>query len=173
MKNLFLLFAMAVLLCAGMAVLCTACAEEQHLPADGALSRMEPPESAQETTKALSTTDIPEVKKDSNTLEEPDLQGVIQEVGQSSFTVIPVYVQAEDNTAMAAAGESSQDILTVNFEEAEIETVRVYNGGHEEIESASSDALVSGRQVYLYGQETETGFSADRILVLRTEANEL
>lgn len=171
MKNLFLLFAMAVLLCTGMAVLCTACTEEPDLPADAALSGMETSESVRNTVPSPPPTAIPEIRKGSKNLDEPDMQGIIQDVGQSSFTILPIQVQAAGDAAMASAGESAQDTLTVTFRDTAIETVRVYNGGHDEVQSASTAALVNGRQVYLYGQPTETGFNADRVLVLQTEAD--
>lgn len=170
MKNLFLLFGMAVLLCAGMAVLCTACTEKSSLSADAVLSGAEA-SSAQETASTQPATAVPETKNDPENLGEPDLRGVIQDVGRDSFTILPIHVQSAGNTAMAAAGTPSQEIQTVAFEGAVIETVRVYNGGHEEAESASAGALISGRQVYLYGQTTETGFAAERILVLLIEAD--
>lgn len=170
MKRLFVLFVLASALCGGMAALCTACAgrtDASSTPEDsGTVSYS----SSQEVPATPLPTATPAPQEDTVSLEEPDLQGVIQTVGPDSFTISPIHLQSEGEVAVAAAGASDQE-ETVTLAGATIETMSVYNGGHGTPQPADTAALEAGKQVYLYGQATETGFAADRILVLEIEAD--
>lgn len=170
MKRLFVLFVLAAALCAGMAALCTACAGRTDASSTPKISGTISSSASQEVPATPLPTATPAPQEDTVSLEEPDLQGVIQTVGPDSFTISPIHLQSEGEVAMAAAGASDQE-QTVTLAGATIETMSVYNGGHGTPQPADTAALEAGKQVYLYGQDTETGFAADRILVLEIEAN--
>lgn len=170
MKRLFILFALAAALCAGMAALCTACAGRTDASSTPENTGAASSSASQEAPATPLPTATPAPLEDTASLEEPDLQGVIQTVGPDSFTISPIHLQSEGEVAVAAAGASDQQ-ETVTLAGATIETMSVYNGGHGTPQPADPDALEAGKQVYLYGQDTETGFAADRILVLEIEAN--
>lgn len=170
MKRLFILFALAAALCAGMAALCTACAGRTDASSEPENSGTVSSSASQEAPATPLPTAMSAPQEDPVSLEEPDLQGVIRTVGPDSFTISPIHLQSEGKVAMAAAGASDQE-QTVTLVGATIETMSVYNGGHGTPQPADPDALEAGKQVYLYGQATETGFAADRILVLEIEAD--
>lgn len=170
MKRLFILFALASTLCAGMAALCTACAGRTDASSEPKNFGTTSSSASQEAPATPLPTATPAPQEDTASLEEPDLQGVIQSVGPDSFTISPIHLQSEGEVAVAAAGASDQE-ETVTLAGATIETMSVYNGGHGTPQPADPDALEAGKQVYLYGQATETGFAADRILVLEIEAD--
>lgn len=170
MKRLFILFALAAALCAGMAALCTACAGRTDVSPAPENTGTASSSASQEAPATPLPTATPAPQEDTASLEEPDLQGVIQTVGPDSFTISPIHLQSEGEVAVAAAGASDQQ-ETVTLAGATIETMSVYNGGHGTPQPADTAALEAGKQVYLYGQATETGFSADRILVLEIEAD--
>lgn len=170
MKRLFILFALAAALCAGMATLCTACAGRTDVSPAPESSDAASSFSSQEAPATPLPTATPAPQEDTVSLEEPDLQGVIRTVGPDSFTISPIHLQSEGEVAVAAAGASDQE-ETVTLAGATIETMSVYNGGHGTPQPADTAALEAGKQVYLYGQTTETGFAADRILVLEIEAD--
>lgn len=170
MKRLFILFALAAALCAGMAALCTACAGRTDASSTPENTGAASSSASQEAPATPLPTATPAPLEDTASLEEPDLQGVIRTVGPDSFTISPIHLQSEGEVAVAAAGASDQQ-ETVTLAGATIETMSVYNGGHGTPQPADPDALEAGKQVYLYGQDTETGFAADRILVLEIEAN--
>lgn len=170
MKRLFILFVLASTLCAGMAALCTACAGRTDASSEPKNFGTTSSSASQEAPATPLPTATPAPQEDTVSLEEPDLQGVIQTVGPDSFTISPIHLQSEGEVAVAAAGASDQE-ETVTLAGATIETMSVYNGGHGTPQPADPDALEAGKQVYLYGQDTETGFAADRILVLEIEAD--
>ena len=170
MKRLFILFALASTLCAGMAALCTACAGRTDASSEPKNFGTTSSSASQEAPATPLPTATPAPQEDTASLEEPDLQGVIQSVGPDSFTISPIHLQSEGEVAVAAAGASDQE-ETVTLAGATIETMSVYNCGHGTPQPADPDALEAGKQVYLYGQATETGFAADRILVLEIEAD--
>lgn len=170
MKRLFILFALAAALCAGMAALCTACAGRTDASSTPENTGAASSSASQEAPATPLPTATPAPLEDTASLEEPDLQGVIRTVGPDSFTISPIHLQSEGEVAVAAAGASDQQ-ETVTLAGATIETMSVYNGGHGTPQPADPDALEAGKQVYLYGQDTETGFAADRILVLEIEAD--
>lgn len=170
MKRLFILFALAAALCAGMATLCTACAGRTDASSEPKNFGTTSSSASQEAPATPLPTATPAPQEDTASLEEPDLQGVIQSVGPDSFTISPIHLQSEGEVAVAAAGASDQE-QTVTLAGATIETMSVYNGGHGTPQPADTAALEAGKQVYLYGQDTETGFAADRILVLEIEAD--
>lgn len=170
MKRLFILFVLASALCAGMAALCTACAGRTDASSTPEISGTLSSSASQEVPATPLPTATPAPQEDTVPLEEPDLQGVIRTVGPDSFTISPIHLQSEGEVDVAAAGASDQE-ETVTLVGATIETMSVYNGGHGMPQPADPDALEAGKQVYLYGQDTETGFAADRILVLEIEAN--
>lgn len=170
MKRLFILFALAAALCAGMAALCTACAGRTDASSEPENSGTVSSSASQEVPATPLPIATPAPQEDTVSLEEPDLQGVIQMVGPDSFTISPIHLQSEGEVTVAAAGASDQE-ETVTLAGATIETMSVYNGGHGTPQPADPDALEAGKPVYLYGQDTETGFAADRILVLEIEAD--
>lgn len=170
MKRLFILFALAAALCVGMAALCTACAGRTDASSTPENTGAASSSASQEAPATPLPTATPAPLEDTASLEEPDLQGVIRTVGPDSFTISPIHLQSEGEVAVAAAGASDQQ-ETVTLAGATIETMSVYNGGHGTPQPADPDALEAGKQVYLYGQDTETGFAADRILVLEIEAD--
>lgn len=170
MKRLFILFVLASTLCAGMAALCTACAGRTDASSTPGISGTLSSSASQEVPATPLPTATPAPQEDTVSLEEPDLQGVIQTVGPDSFTISPIHLQSDGEVAVAAAGASDQE-QTVTLAGATIETMSVYNGGHGTPQPADTAALEAGKQVYLYGQDTETGFAADRILVLEIEAD--
>ena len=170
MKRLFILFALAAALCVGMAALCTACAGRTDASSTPENTGAASSSASQEAPATPLPTATPAPLEDTASLEEPDLQGVIRTVGPDSFTISPIHLQSEGEVAVAAAGASDQQ-ETVTLAGATIETMSVYNGGHGTPQPADTAALEAGKQVYLYGQATETGFAADRILVLEIEAD--
>ena len=170
MKRLFILFALASALCGGMAALCTACAGRTDASSTPENTGAASSSASQEVPATPLPTATPALQEDTVSLEEPDLQGVIRTVGPDSFTISPIHLQSEGEVAVAAAGASDQE-ETVTLAGATIETMSVYNGGHGTPQPSDPDALEAGKQVYLYGQATETGFTADQILVLEIEAD--
>ena len=108
-------------------------------------------------------TDI--AKNESNTtIKEPDLRGTVQDVQQTSFTIVPVSVTASGHDA--AAGASQTDAFSVDISEATLETVRIYNGGNDAPQPSDMSALQAGKSVYLYSIQSEETFLAERVLIL-------
>lgn len=168
-KRLFMLFALALVLCVGMAMLCTSCASDSAPEPDAVFSGVESDPPQREPIPTPTIAPAQEADKTS-TLEPPDLYGVIREVGQDSFTVMPIRVQSSGNESVAAAGAAPSEEITVQISDAVLETVTVYDGGSGEPQPADADALAPDLSVYLYGKKTEDGFTAEKVLILKTEA---
>lgn len=171
MKRWFALFALAGVLCAGIATLCTSCVPETEA-SDPVSSTVSPSPVPEETLPA--TTSSPEAtpsESASDSWEEPDLRGVVIQTGQGSLTLQPIVVESVGGDVAVAAGGASKEELFVDTAHAVWESVRVYEGGHDPAQPAQENALQPGCQVYLYGKPTEKGFEAERVLMLEfTEA---
>lgn len=168
MKRLFILFALSLWICAGMAALCTACAADKEEISASVSSSTELKSSNPEikpTAEPLETDNMDIAENESNsTIKEPDLRGTVQDVQQTSFTIVPISVTASGHDA--AAGASQTDALSVDISEATIETVRIYNGGNDAPQPSDMSALQAGKSVYLYGIQSEENFLAERVLIL-------
>lgn len=168
MKRLFILFALAAWICAGMAALCTAYSSEKTKMPDSASSDTKAESSESEIQPTASpaetqyTADAGE--EENSTIEEPDLRGTIQEVQGTGFTIMPTAVTTSGSNA--AAGASEADSLCVDIAEATIETVKIHEGGNEPPQPADARALQAGKSVYLYGSRCEETFMAERVLIL-------
>lgn len=162
MKRIFALFALSVVLCAGIAILCTACAPKETESSGVESSATLTPESKPEATSIPVASAEPQ-----DTLADPDLQGIVQEIVDDGFTLTPVQVESSGGAAAAGAGGDAP--VDVDWTHATIETMRVYNGGHGEPQAADAAVIQPGKQVYLYGTQDSERFVADRILVLEIE----
>lgn len=162
MKRIFALFTLSVVLCAGIAILCTACAPEETESSGMESSATLTPESKPEATSIPVASAEPQ-----DTLANPDLQGIVQEIVDNGFTLTPVQVESSGGAAAAGAGGDAS--VDVDWTRATIETMHVYNSGHGEPQAADAAVIQQGKQVYLYGTQDSESFVADRILVLEIE----
>lgn len=168
MKRMGLLFLTAMAVCAVM----TGCTTKQEdiptlyleEPAD---TEKESEEMIPESTPAASsavTTATP-VPAENDPLMEPDLWGPITTVEENCFTVMPVTTASAGDGAVVAEGGTGNQV-TVYTENAVFETMKIYNGGHEEPQPAEESVLKSGTMVYLYGSAQEDTFEAERVIAL-------
>lgn len=162
MKRIFALFALSVVLCAGIAILCTACAPKETESSGVESSATLTPESKPEATSITVASAEPQ-----DTLADPDLQGIVQEIVDDGFTLTPVQVESSGGAAAAGAGGDAS--VDVDWTHATIETMHVYNGGHGEPQAADAAVIQQSKQVYLYGTQDSESFVADKILVLEIE----
>lgn len=171
MKRLLILLALAIALCAGMASLCTACSADDTTTSQAAFSGKEPdPPQRECVPTATPDSETQEIRKTDTPIDAPDLQGIIQEAGEGTLTIQPIEVESTAD-GVAAAACYGNETLTVDIQQADIETVRVYDGGYSEPQAADQSALTPKKQVYLYGERTEKGFTAEKVLVLEIEAD--
>ena len=168
MKRLLLVCILAALLCAGLAVLVQSCAPAQET-APPALSPGMAPAQAGYTPAPPETTPAPaSVETAQDALPAPDLRGTIEVVDGTTLLLDPVRVTAQgEGWAVAGGGGALGTAVAVQTDAAQIETVRVYNGGHEPPQPADERALTPGDMVYLYGAWTGETFAAQRIVVLQ------
>lgn len=169
-KRLFMRLAWALGLCIGMAVLCTSCAVGSTPEPSPIFSGAESDPPQREPIPTPTITPAQE-KDEISALEIPDLRGVIREVGQDSITVMPIRVQSSGNESVAAAGATPSEEIAVQISDAILETVTVYDGGSGEPQLADVSALAPDLSVYLYGKKTEEGFTAEKVLILKNEAD--
>lgn len=168
MKRMGLLLVTAMAACAVM----TGCTTKQEdiptlyleEPAD---TEEESEEIVPESTPAASpavTTATP-APAEGDPLMEPDLWGPIISVEETCFTVMPVTTASAGDGAVVAEGGTGNQV-TVYTENAVFETMKIYNGGHEEPQPAEESILKSGTMVYLYGSAQEDTFEAERVIAL-------
>lgn len=168
MKRMGLLFLTAMAMCAAMAG-CTP--RQEDIPTlyleEPAVTEEESEEMIPESTPAASsavTAATPAPAEDDPQL-DPDLWGLIATVEENCFTVMPVTTTAAGNGAQVAEGGTGNQV-TVYTENAVFETMKIYNGGHEEPQSAEKSVVKSGAMVYLYGSAQEDTFEAERVIAL-------
>ena len=160
MKRLLIVCILAALLCAGLAMLVQSCAPAQKA-APPAASPAVAPAQAKPTPAPASA----ETAQDD--LLAPDLRGTIEAVDSTTLLLDPVRVTAQGEGWAGAGGGALETAVAVQTDAAQIETVKVYNGGHEPPQAADESALTPGDMVYLYGAWTEETFAAQRIVVLQ------
>ncbi len=95
----------------------------------------------------------------------PDMMGNVATVEQDYFTVTPIITTDIGNGGAVAAGGFGDEV-TIHTENAVFETMKIYNGGHEEPQPADTSVLKEGVQVYLYGTRQEDSFEAERVIAL-------
>lgn len=169
-KRLFILFALALVLCAGMSMLCTSCATDSTAESNLIYSEAESELPQREPIPTPTATPVPQ-GTETPALETPDLLGVVQEVGQESITVMPIRVQTANHESVAAAGAEPTEEITVQIGSAVLQSVTVFNGGSGKLQTVDMSALKPDVSVYLYGDETADGFIAEKVLILKTEAD--
>ena len=167
MKRLLIVCILAALLCAGLAMLVQSCAPVQK----GAPAAASP---AVEPARAGHTPALPEAapvpasaETAQDDLLDPDLRGTVETVDGATLLLDPVRVTAQGEGWAVAGGGALETAIAVQTDTAQIETVRVYNGGHEPPQPADESALTPGEMVYLYGAWTGETFAAQRIVVLQ------
>lgn len=172
MKRLLVLLALAVLVCAGIAVLCTSCASNTgeslytSLPASEETSSTE--EADLEPAAEPEPTEAPENLQDGSFLEDADLKGTVDSVEEGRFTLLPMTVTQVRKDAAVAAVAANGTTVEVDVSSASIQTVRIYNGGHDEPLQVDASALETGSTVYLYGRQDQDVFVAETVYVLHT-----
>ena len=168
MKRLLIVCILAALLCAGLAMLVQSCAPVQET-AQPALSPGMAPAQAGYTPAPPEAAPAPaSVETAQDALPAPDLRGTLEAVDGTTLLLDPVRVTAQgEGWAVAGGGGALETAVTVQTDAAQIETVRVYNGGHEPTQPADESALTPGDMVYLYGAWTGETFAAQRIVVLQ------
>lgn len=172
MKRLLVLLALAVLVCAGIAVLCTSCASNTgeslytSLPASKETSSTE--EADLEPAAEPEPTEAPENLQDGSFLEDADLKGTVDSVEEGRFTLLPMTVTQVGKDAAVAAVAANGTTVEVDVSSASIQTVRIYNGGHDEPLQVDASALETGSTVYLYGRQDQDVFVAETVYVLHT-----
>lgn len=181
MKRVVLLLVLAAVLCATIAILatyCTANTEDiSNVPSDsqneGATEEKSVPEKTQETEQPSQTPpdteDLPQSGVTENTRLHPDLQGKVQSVGDTSFSLMPITVTG-DSGGVAAAGIGTESrLVEVDRSQAAVETMRVHNGNHEEPQAAEASALQEGQTVHLFGSWQDNVFVAQTVRILLFE----
>lgn len=172
MKQRWMLFGMTLVMCIAMAGLCTACTpkQEKTLTMYAASSEKAVEQSEillPKSTPAVSSpvpTETPAVSE-SDSLMNPDMMGNVATVEQDCFTVTPIITTDIGNGGAVAAGGFG-DKVTIHTENAVFETMKIYNGGHEEPQPADTSVQKEGVQVYLYGTRQEDSFEAERVIAL-------
>ena len=169
MKRLLIVCILAALLCAGLAMLVQSCVPAQKAAPPAASPGMAPAqvEPTPALPKATPASASGEMAQDD--LPDPDLCGTIEAVDGTTLLLDPVRVTAQgEGWAVAAGGGGTvETAVAVQTDAAQIETVIVYNGGHEPPQPADKSALTPGDMVYLYGTWTGETFAAQRIVVLQ------
>ena len=161
MKRLLIVCLLAALLCAGLAMLVQSCAPVQKAAPPAASPTVEPARDTQ--TPALASGETAQ-----GDLPDPDLRGTIEAVDGATLLLAPVRVTARgEGWAVAGGGGTVETTVTVQTDAAQIETVAVYNGGHEPPQPADASALAPGDMAYLYGAWTDETFAAQRVVVLQ------
>lgn len=181
MKRIVLLRILAAATCVATAMLFTSCAANTEEPlGETAISQSgasSETESIPEETKATvlpeqtpAATEAPAQNSPAKTsLQDPDLQGKIQSVGDTSFSLSPITVTGDSGgVAMAAAG-TDIELIEVDTTQAVIETMRVYNGGHEEAQPADVSVLQEGQTANLFGSWQGDCFVAQTVRILLIE----
>lgn len=172
MKQKWMLLGMTMIMCTTMAGLCTACTSKQEktptLYAASSEKTVEQSEnSSPENTPAVSSPDPTQTPaaSESDPLMNPDMMGNVATVEQDCFTVTPIITTDIGNGGVVAAGGFG-DKVTIYTENAVFETMKIYNGEHEEPQPADMSVLKEGMQVYLYGTRQEDSFEAERVIAL-------
>ena len=161
MKRLLIVCILAALLCAGLAMLVQSCAPEQEAAPPAASPEMAPAQV--EPTPAPASAETAQ-----DDLPAPDLRGTIEAVDGATLLLAPVRVTARgEGWAVAGGGGTVETAVAVQTDTAQIETVIVYNGGHEAPQPADESALTPGSMAYLYGAWTDETLAAQRIVVLQ------
>ena len=161
MKHLLIVCILAALLCAGLAMLVQSCAPAQETAQPALSPGMAPAQAGYTPAPAR-------VETAQDALPAPDLRGTLEAVDGTTLLLDPVRVTAQgEGWAVAGGGGALETAVTVQTDAAQIETVRVYNGGHEPPQPADESALTPGEMVYLYGAWTGETFAAQRIVVLQ------
>ncbi len=168
MKRLLLVCILAALLCAGLAMLVQSCAPVQK-GAPAAASPAVEPARAGHTPALPEAAPIPaSAETAQDDLPDPDLRGTVETVEGATLLLDPVRVtERGEGWAVAAGGGTVETEVAVQTDTAQIETVRVYNGGHEPPQPTDESALTPGDMVYLYGAWADETFVAQRIVVLQ------
>lgn len=167
MKRLLIVCILAALLCAGLAILVQSCAPAQET-AQPALSPGMAPAQAGHTPAPPEAAPAPtSVETAQDDLPDPDLRGTLEAIDGATLLLDPVRVTAQGEGWAVAGGGALETAVAVQTDAAQIETVRVYNGGHEPPQPADESALTPGDMVYLYGAWTGETFAAQRIVVLQ------
>lgn len=164
MKRLLIVCILAALLCAGLAMLVQSCASVQEAAPPAAEPAQEGPTPApSEATPAPASAETAQ-----DDLPAPDLRGTIEAIDGATLLLDPVRVTAQgEGWAVAGGGGALETAVAVQTDTAQIETVIVYNGGHEPLQPADESALTPGSMAYLYGAWTDETFAAQRIVVLQ------
>ena len=172
MKQRWMLLGMTMAICVTAGGLCTACTPKQEdtftlYAASSEKAVEQSDDSLPESTPAVpspATTEIP-AASESDPLMDPDMMGNVATVEQDYFTVTPIITTDIGNGGAVAAGGFGDEV-TIHTENAVFETMRIYNGGHEEPQPADTSVLKEGVQVYLYGTRQEDSFAAERVIAL-------
>ena len=160
MKRLLIVCILAALLCAGLAMLVQSCAPAQKAAPPAASPGMAPAQVEPSPAPASSETaqdDLP----------DPDLCGTIEAVDDATLLLAPVRVTAQGEGWAVAGGGTVETAVAVQTDAAQIETVIVYNGGHEPPQPTDKSALTPGDMGYLYGAWTGETFAAQRVVILQ------
>lgn len=181
MKRIVLLFVLAAVTCAATALLFTSCAA--NVEEDSNTSSVSQSEASSEMETVPEETSEPEMPAQTpsatvdpaqseltkTSLQNPDLQGKIQSVEETFFSLIPITVTGDSGgVAVAAAGIDTEPV-EVDITQAVIETMRIYNGGHEEPQPADASALQEGQTVNLFGSWQGDCFVAQTVRILLIE----
>lgn len=168
MKRLLLVCILAALLCAGLAMLVQSCAPVQKATLPAVSPAVEPAQAGHTPAPPEATPALASGETAQDDLPDPDLRGTIEAVDGATLLLAPVRVTARgEGWAVAAGGGTRETTVTVQTDTAQIETVKVYNGGHEPPQPADESALTPGDMVYLYGAWTDETFTASRVVVLQ------
>lgn len=161
MKRLLIVCILAALLCAGLAMLVQSCAPTQKAASPAASPAVAPAQV--EPTPAPASSETTQ-----DDLPDPDLCGTIEAVDGTTLLLDAVRVTAQgEGWAVAGGGGALETAVAVQTDSAQIETVIVYNGGHEPPQPADESALTPGDMGYLYGTWTGETFVAQRVVVLQ------
>lgn len=181
MKRIVLLLILAAATCVATAMLFTSCATNTEEPLDEtsisqseANSEAEPlPEATTEPVLPEQTPSATEEPAQSNpaetSLQNPELQGKIQSVGDTSFSLLPITVTGDSGDVAAAGVGSDNEMVEVDITQAAIETMQVYNGGHEEPQPVDVSVLQEGQTVNLFGNWQGDCFVAQTVRILLIE----
>lgn len=172
MKQRWMLLGMTMAVCVMAAGLCTACTPKQEdtftlYAASSEKAAEQSDDSLPKSTPVVPSpapTETPAVSE-SDSLMNPDMMGNVATVEQDCFTVTPIITTDLGNGCAVAAGGFGEKV-TIHTENAAFETMKIYNGGHEEPQPADTAVLKEGVQVYLYGTRQGDSFEAERVIAL-------
>ena len=167
MKRLLIVCILAALLCAGLAMLVQSCAPTQKAASPAASLEMAPAQAGHTSAPPEAAPAPASGETAQDDLPDPDLHGTVETADGATLLLEPVRVTAQGEGWAVAGGGALETAVDVQTDTAQIETVRVYNGGHEPPQPADESALTPGDMVYLYGTWADETFVAQRIVVLQ------